>query len=591
MIRSSLLMALLVVLMLSGCAYYNTFYHAKEFYEDAERKRADVPPERRPTIGLDLYEKSMKKCAKVIVEYPDSKWVDDAILLMGKCMYSKGDYLAALGKFNEVKRYYENGGNVDEAEFFRAKSLIALGRHDEAVRILDHFRSEGGEGRREEAIFLYATVEYEREHFEESAAGFARFLEVGRERDERDRALYLLGDSHRQIGNYEESYRAFQQRLDNALLSQEERLKTSLDLTEVLVEEGRFEDAYRELEEIRKDVTAREDSLKIDFRKGGGLLAEGRIDDAIALYEASLKEAPSSEVAADMAYSLGELYLEYYGQKDSAASAFRKVTSHPAKPEIKAKASRASFALNDYIKLREEYIADGADTARIQFLLAENELFQFDEVDSAYRRYNLVANQFTESEYAPKALAAKVYLLEYRGVESVEKDSVLYRLVRHYPRSSQAVEYLDRGEIRVSDDSLQVWIAEYDEIYGAPTDEAEPSGITIIGRIRVFPGEGEVEMPREFPPLFGPPGPLRLVEKIEPDHPLIPAEEESNRDVEVEVEVEVDGHGRIREAWIVQSDSPWHEGPALAAAYLCRYLHDGAEENRRASLRFRFRPD
>lgn len=581
----------LLALQFSGCAYFNTFYHARQYYEDAERNRAGVSPERRPTVGLDLYEKSMKKCAKVIVEYPDSKWVDDAILLMGKCMFSKGDYIAALGKFNEVKRYYADGGNVEEAEFYRAKSLIALGRHDEAVAILDHFREKGKKGHRAEAIYLFATVEHEREHYEEAAGGFAQFLERGDDGEERDRALYLLGDSYRQMGDYEEAYRAFEERLDNALLPPEERLNTSLELTEVLVEEGRFEDAYRELEEIRKDVTAREDSLKIDYRKGRGLLAEGRIDEAVALYEEALLDAPSSEVAADMAFDLGEVYLNHYGQKDSAAAAFRKVTSHPARPEIKGEASRASLALNNYIQLREEYVADGADTARIQFLLAENELFQFDEVDSAYRRYDLVADRFAESEYAPKALAAKIYLLEHRGVDQVEKDSVLFRLVRRYPRSKQATEFLDRGDISVHNDSLQVWMAEYDEIYGAPAEEEEPSGVTILGRIRVFPGEGEVEMPRERPPLFGPPGPLRLVEKIEPDYPRIPAEEDSPGDVEVEVEVEVDGLGRIREAWIVHSDSPRFEGPALAAAYLCHYMHDGAEENRRASLRFRFRPE
>lgn len=578
-------------LLLAGCAYYNTFYYAREYYKDAERKRADVEPERRPTVGLDLYEKSMKKCAKVIVEYPGSKWVDDAILLMGKCMYAKGDYLAALGKFKEVKRYYEKGGNVEEAEFYRARTLVALERYDEAVAVLDHFREKGDKKWRDEAVYLYATVEYQRERYDEAADGFSRFLGFDVKGERRDRALYLLGDSYRRTGEYEKAYRAFEERLEDALLPQEERLKTSLDLTDVLIEEGKFDEAYRALEDIRKDVRGREDSLKIDYRLGRGLLAEGRTEEAVEVYRTALKDAPSSETAADMAFSLGTIYLDRYGQKDSAAAAFRMVTSHPARPEVKEQASRSSMALNEYIRLREEYVADGADTARIQFLLAETELFQFGEVDSAYRRYDLVASQFMESSFAPKALAAEIYLIDQGDGDSTERDGILHRLVRRYPRSKQAVEYVDRGEIEVDEDSLARWIEEYDAIYGAPTEPEESPGVVALGRLRIFPGEGEVEVPREPKPVFGPPGPLRLLKQAEPDYPRIPAgEKKPDDEVKVEVEVEVDGLGRVRDAWVVDSDSRFFEGPALAAAYLSRYREDGAEENRRAILKFRFRP-
>ncbi len=587
--RSGSIALLLALLLASGCAYYNTYYHARKYYEDAERQRAGLPLDRRSSIGLDLYEKAMKKCAKVIVLYPGSKWVDDAILLMGKCMYAKGDYLAALGKFDEVARYYGESDIVEEAEFYRAKALIKLGRRDEAVDILNRFLEGGEKKRRAEAVYLYGTVAYEEKRYDEAAKALEQYLDLGGDVERKRNALYLLGDSYRESGDYAKAYTAYERRLDDVLLPREERLQTSLDLTEVLIEEERFDDAYRELEDIRRDVVAREDSLKIDYRIGKGYLAEGRIDEAAELFRTSLKDAPKSEVTADMAYTLGGIYLDQYGQRDSAAAAFRIVTTLPAREEIREDAARTSKALNDYIRLREEYVADGADTARIQFLLAENEFFRFGEVDSAWRRYDLVANRFTESEYAPRALAAKAYIMELRGETGAARDSVLETIVRRYPRSDQAAEFLDRGEISVPDDSLAAWIAEYDEIYGAPAQADKPAVVQVIGRVRVFPGEGEVTVPGKPPVLFGPPGPLRLLEQAVPDRPLVGAAD-MKKEVVVDVEVEVDGLGRVREAWIVESDSPEYEGPALAAAYLSRYKEDGAEENRRATLRFRFRP-
>lgn len=47
-------------------------------------------------------DKAIEKCAKVISVYPKSKWVDDAILMLGECYYQKHDYDKAMRKFSEL---------------------------------------------------------------------------------------------------------------------------------------------------------------------------------------------------------------------------------------------------------------------------------------------------------------------------------------------------------------------------------------------------------------------------------------------------------------------------------------------------------
>ncbi len=591
MIRRCLLAILLVSFVLSGCAYYNTFFNARKYYDDAEEARAGTPEEKRGKIGLDLYEKAMKKCAKVIVEHPDSKWVDDAVLLMGKCMYAKGDYLAALRKFDEIASYYGNTKIAEEARFFKAKTYVALDRYGEAVSVLEAYRNSPNLGWKREADFLYARVQYEQGNYEEAARGFESFLKEEGNTDNADRARVFLGASYREAGNYAAARDAYERRLDNPVLLPTERFRTSLDLADLLIDEGRYEETYEFLQTVRSEVSSRIDSMQVDHRWGQALIAEGRLQEVVTLYEESLDGSPSAPVAGEMAYELGEIYLYEYGRKDSAASAFRKVATYQAEPETKVKASRLTAALGEQSILLSKLAEGVLDSAEAEFLLAENSFFEFGEIDSAFPRYDRVARDYPESELAPKALAAKAYLMKLRDDDEGARVSTVRDLIRRYPRSEAAIEHFDRGDVEVSEDSLAFWRAAWDEIHESRQDSIAEEAYEEYGRIRVFPGEGEIEVFREGQtvPILGPPGPLRLESRVEADYPLF-NEGSPTPSGEVDVEVEVGGGGRVRDAWIIRSSSPEFEGPALAAAYQCRYVADGALEPRKATLRFRFSP-
>ena len=64
-----------------GCAYFNTFYHAKKYYSDGERTQNQALASGHPsaaTMGAESYRKCIEKCKKVVTNHPNSKWVDDA---------------------------------------------------------------------------------------------------------------------------------------------------------------------------------------------------------------------------------------------------------------------------------------------------------------------------------------------------------------------------------------------------------------------------------------------------------------------------------------------------------------------------------
>ena len=116
----------LVLLILSGCsrggflgkrvdnftAYYNTFYNAKKEYRTgikAIERAGDQNINRNLYLSVFLtpervssqnnFDEAILKSADVLRENPNSKWVDDALLLIGQSYFYLKNYVGAEQKF------------------------------------------------------------------------------------------------------------------------------------------------------------------------------------------------------------------------------------------------------------------------------------------------------------------------------------------------------------------------------------------------------------------------------------------------------------------------------------------------------------
>ena len=78
---------IIAVIILSSCAYFNTFYNAQQFYKEADKLRLEKDGEMIPITALDKYGKVIDKCQKVLKDFPDSRFVTEATLLMAKSRY------------------------------------------------------------------------------------------------------------------------------------------------------------------------------------------------------------------------------------------------------------------------------------------------------------------------------------------------------------------------------------------------------------------------------------------------------------------------------------------------------------------------
>ncbi|MDD4205484.1 MAG: tetratricopeptide repeat protein, partial [Candidatus Delongbacteria bacterium] len=128
---------LIGILIFSGCAYYNMYFNAKESYNAAEKKRIE-----KNITDKALYENSIKELSKILEFYPESKWVDDALLMMGLCYMRQDDNYKARKKFIELLTNYPGSDLSDQAKVHLAEVEIALKNYDEAGKLMESISAD-----------------------------------------------------------------------------------------------------------------------------------------------------------------------------------------------------------------------------------------------------------------------------------------------------------------------------------------------------------------------------------------------------------------------------------------------------------------
>ena len=100
--------------------------------------------------NVNLLDKCIERCAKILTYYPNSKWADDVVFLSGKCFYAKEEINQAEIKFKELINFYPESEYVPESEVFLGK--IALERDDDVEA--ERWFSRASEDKRVKEVYL-----------------------------------------------------------------------------------------------------------------------------------------------------------------------------------------------------------------------------------------------------------------------------------------------------------------------------------------------------------------------------------------------------------------------------------------------------
>jgi tetratricopeptide (TPR) repeat protein len=130
-------------------AYYNTYYNAKRAYqtgiEQVEEQSVNINPEQPIRIhtapvgaGQQNFQKAITKGAKILRKYPNTKWVDNALSLIGKSYYYRQEYFSAEQKFRELYANANSPKMKQRAVLWRGRIFMEMELYSQGISYLQN---------------------------------------------------------------------------------------------------------------------------------------------------------------------------------------------------------------------------------------------------------------------------------------------------------------------------------------------------------------------------------------------------------------------------------------------------------------------
>ncbi|MCK4571625.1 tetratricopeptide repeat protein [candidate division WOR-3 bacterium] len=419
---------ILGILLLINCAYYNTFYNARKYFDDGLKQQKEG------RSGAQDFQKSVLKCNKVIARYPGSKWMDDALFLLGKNFYYLDQLSKAKLNFRKIIEHYPDSPFYPESMLYLGKISMEEGGFTEAFILLDRATDSGDLKIKMEAFKTKLEIHLRSDSPEEAIAAGKEFInEYSAHKAE---VYYIMGNAYSRIGDHEKALEMYKKSISEAKDLKLDGLRYKLA------------SVYMELDSLAKALSVigeykGSDSLVV--LKGKIQRKIGRSEEA----EETLKFAKNwrNELGAIANYELGFL-KETEGDLEKAEKFYSKTIEIGNFGRI-TNLARARKDILSMLSLldRDTSVSDSTgyveDLAYVYFRIGELYYIEINDQESAIENYKKVFMDFPESVYAPKAIYVLLNILSRELNDSSQVSFYLFKLKDLYPETEFAKKALE----------------------------------------------------------------------------------------------------------------------------------------------------
>ncbi len=395
MIKKKLTFFALIIFLLSGCAfaYFNTFFNAKKYYNQAYSQ--EKTNGKTSQAAKKNYKKAIEKCGVVLTDFKDSKWADDALFLMAKSFYYRGNgYVTAKEKFNDLLKFFPESEFVSESIIFIAKSEYALNHKDKAYSILVEFiQNPDHKDKHPEALLVLSNYYVENEHYQKALHYLRKLIDNYKKSDEFQETYFLLAKTYHKIEDYEESSRICDEILSSRV---EKRIKLNtlyLKAYNFLLL-NKFEESHKLSEKLLRKEFVVNKIPKIRLLLARSEIGLGNYEKAIELMELIIKDNERNAIGAETAYYFGELYFSKLLDYEKAIENFNKVKTMDSRSEFVKLALSKSTVASQILQFQDtDRTISTKDLVEEQFVLAEYYLDELEMPDSALAVYDRILYQ------------------------------------------------------------------------------------------------------------------------------------------------------------------------------------------------------
>jgi tetratricopeptide (TPR) repeat protein len=397
-------------------AYYNTYYNAKENFQAGLKKVQDQPFTIDPSepvrvhhtpfqAGNNDFQKAIDKGATILRKFPDTKWVDDAILLIGKSYYYRHEFYPALEKFEELRDAASSPKMEQLSIIWKGRTLLDLNFHAEGITFLESELEEYPEdwsiGRKGEIQVLAGEHHAMLGNWEESVDFLSDAVANIKNKELLGRTYFLYGQVLERVELYGEAYFSFS-RVSETFPGFEYSYWARFKQADVARKENNLDLAISIYEELSIDDKNADRRSKLVFEIARTLEMKGEVAEAEKRYKNLLydeRRQGIQNIEADIYYRLGKIYSENYDNLSVAASYFDSSSTSSetlTRIETTRDPQNLSDVFGEYKRIRNTI--DRADSLLRLGSLSPGQLDSALKKIRAQKRRELLEQQGSESE-------------------------------------------------------------------------------------------------------------------------------------------------------------------------------------------------
>ncbi len=457
--RRKILLYLIPSLLIFSCVYYNTFYHAEQSYRKAEKSQKKAKREVATGQEVKDYDEAIKKASKVLTFHPKSKWVDDALFLIGKSYYNMGDYAKAERKFKELVTNFPKSNLVEESYYYLGLSQYKQGNKLEATKALNSLLDNPKmKKRRSEVCFELGEIKFEEEEYSGAIKFYKRMLAQYPKDELNALAQFRIGEAYYKLKDYNQAKENFS---GVGKYEKQGELAYESDLWsgETAYQLKNYKEGLKIFLELSREKRYAKYLPQIELKIAEGYNLQDSLDLALKKYEDITLTYPGTNESAEACYHAGMIYLEKKIDLKKAQELFEKAKTERLNSPFARLALEKSADISKLSSYQEQTTQEEAEKAvKSILLLAEFYLTQMNMPESALTEYQIIVDQHPQSEYVPKSLYAIAWIQENIYRDSAKAKEYYQKITQEFPNS----DYVENALLFLghSQDSLQVNLAE-----------------------------------------------------------------------------------------------------------------------------------
>ena len=459
----------LLIILFNSCAYFNTFYNANQYYDEANKIRLEKDGQAVPITAMDKYGKAISKCKKVLKEFPQSKFRSDAILLMAKAQFFRSDYDLALENLREITKIGSEK-QIEEAYYWKALCKWKKGNlqvsMDELYSLLSKSSSKPILSK---CHLSLAEISKELSNQDSSLYHLKKAAKFTQNRDEKGVIYGRLAEMAFQLNQYDIAKDGYSNVIAHSL-AKEKIENAHLQILKILRIQKKYRLASRKIKSLLADDKFKRISGNLELELVNLYRAEGEKDEIIIRLESIVNDYQRTEVSAEAYYQLGEIYSSEEWDLEKAKEYYDKVSKESNKSLFSSSSKSKAMAITTYQKTEKEIevlsLKDSTnkevDSTRsvslatpvkslpeLYYQLADLEAFSFARYSESIKIFEKIILEFPDTDFKPKSIFALIFVYDQLN-DSLKSQSNSKELLENFP-SSEYASYLSGDNFKERD--------------------------------------------------------------------------------------------------------------------------------------------